>query len=426
MKRLILLNRYFFPDHSATSQLLSDLMFYFASAGVDVHVITSRQLYDDPHRQLPASAIERGVFIHRVSTTKFGRSGLPGRALDYLSFYRSSYNLLRNLIEPGDTVVAMTDPPLCSILAMRAARKKGARLVNWLQDVYPEIAVELGVPLVKGPIAFGICYWRDCSLKSAAVNVVVGEGMAKRLVKRGLTSAHIKVIHNWTDDTEIVPIPHQQNQLRKLWGLEDRFVVGYSGNLGRAHEFDTILAASEQLRDDPRIIFLFIGSGHNLDKLAKLVKSRGLDANFRFIPYQERAVLKYSLGVPDLHWLSLKRNLEGLIVPSKFYGIAAAGRPIIAITAADGEIASLVRDHNCGRVIEPGESDKLAATILELSRNPEQLANMGRNARAMLDAQFTRRAALSRWSAVLDEVGTTLDPNAADCVNAQSHLAHPS
>jgi glycosyltransferase involved in cell wall biosynthesis len=425
MKRLIVLNRYFFPDHSATSQLLSDLMFYFASARVDVHVITSRQLYDDPQRELPASAIERGVFIHRVSTTRFGRSGLPGRALDYLSFYYSAYNFMRNLIEPGGTVVAMTDPPLCSILAMWAARKKGARLVNWLQDIYPEIAIELGVPLFKGPIAFGVCYWRDRSLKSAAVNVVVGEGMAERLVKRGLTSAHLKVIHNWTDDTEIVPIPHKQNQLRRLWGLEDKFVVGYSGNLGRAHEFDTVLAASERLRHDPRIIFLFIGSGHNLDKLANLANSRGLAANFRFMPYQERPLLKYSLGVPDLHWLSLKPELEGLIVPSKFYGIAAAGRPIIAITAADGEIANLVRDNHCGRVIEPGENEKLAATILELSKDPDQLATMGRNARAMLDSRFTRRAALRRWHDVLDEVGMTLDTSSLDHV-AKFQVITPS
>jgi glycosyltransferase involved in cell wall biosynthesis len=423
MKRLIVLNRYFFPDHSATSQLLGDLMFYFASAKVDVHVIASQQLYDDPQRQLPVKAIEHGVFIHRVSTTKFGRSGLPGRALDYLSFYCSAYNLMRNLIEPGDTVVAMTDPPLCSILGMQAARKKGAHLVNWLQDIYPEIAVELGVPLFKGPVAFGVSYWRDRSLKSAAVNVVVGQGMAERLAQRGVMPDRIKVIHNWTDDTEIVPIPHKQNQLRKLWGLEEKFVVGYSGNLGRAHDFDTILAASERLRDDPRIIFLFIGSGHSLDKLANLVESRGLATSFRFVPYQERAVLKYSLGVPDLHWLSLKPELEGLIVPSKFYGIAAAGRPTIAITATDGEIANLVRDHHCGRVIEPGDGEKLAATILELSRNPEQLATMGRNIRAMLDAQFTRRAAFKRWSAVLDEVGITLNPNAGDSVNAPSHLA---
>jgi glycosyltransferase involved in cell wall biosynthesis len=336
---------------------------------------------------------------------------------------------MQSLTEPGDTLVAMTDPPLCSILTMRAARKKGARLVNWLQDIYPEIAVELGVPLLKGPTAYGVLYWRDRSLKSAAVNVVVGQGMADRLVKRGIAPDQIKVIHNWTDDVEITPISHERNRLRKLWGLEDKFVLGYSGNLGRAHEFDTVLAASERLRHHPHIMFLFIGSGHNLDKLANLVNSRGLAANFRFIPYQERALLKYSLGVPDLHWLSLKPELEGLIVPSKFYGIAAAGRPIIAITAADGEIANLVRDNHCGRVIEPGESEKLAATILELLKDPDQLATMGRNARAMLDSQFTRRAALKRWCDVLDEVGITLDTSSLDNVakfQAMTPSANPS
>ena len=415
MKRLIVLNRYFFPDHSATSQLLGDLMFYVAGAGVEVHVVTSRQLYNDPERELPASATERGVSIHRVSTTSFGRSGLLGRAMDYLSFYRSAYKLIRNFIQGGDVVIAMTDPPLSSVLVMSAARRKGARLINWLQDIYPEVAIELGVPLLRGPLASGVSYWRDRSLKSAAVNVVVGQGMAEKLANRGVAADQIKVIHNWTDDVEITPIAHENNRLRRLWKLEDKFVVGYSGNLGRAHEFDTILAASERLRHDPRIVFLFIGSGHNLEKLAELVIARGLAASFRFIPYQERSLLKYSLSVPDMHWLSLKPELEGLIVPSKFYGIAAAGRPTIAITAADGEIANLVRLNNCGRVIEPGASEKLASTILELSQSPEQLAIMGRNARAMLDAQFTRRAAFRRWCAVLDELGIPIDTRSVDC-----------
>jgi glycosyltransferase involved in cell wall biosynthesis len=413
VKRLIVINRYFFPDQSATSQLLSDLTFYFATAGIETHVITSRQLYDDPHQQLPASEIVGGVFIHRVATTKFGRSGLPGRALDYLSFYRAADRSMQELVERGDALIAMTDPPLCSVLALRVARKKRADLINWLQDIYPEIAVELGVPLLRGTIAISASCWRDRSLKSAAMNVVVGQSMADRLMKFGVKPEQIRVIHNWTDDAEIIPISPEQNQLRKLWGLEGKFVVGYSGNLGRAHEFDTILAASERLRHDPRIIFLVIGSGHRNDQLAKLVQSRGLISQFRFLPYQERAQLKYSLAAADLHWLSLKPALEGLIVPSKFYGIAAAGRPTIAITAADGEIANLVRVNNCGRVIEPGDSEKLAATILELSRSPEQLTTMGRNARAMLDAQFTRRAALKRWSAVLDAIGIPLDPNAA-------------
>src|SRR4029077_3816414 len=130
-------------------------------------------------------------------------------------------------------------------------------------------------------------------------------------------------------------------------------------------------------RDDPRIIFLFIGSGHNLDKLANLVKSRGLAASFRFIPYQERAFLKYSLGAADVHWLSLRPELEGLIVPSKFYGIAAAGRPLVAITASNGEIARLVRQHDCGVVIEPGDAEALVRALVMLSTDEDKRVAMG-------------------------------------------------
>ena len=149
------------------------------------------------------------------------------------------------------------------------------------------------------------------------------------------------------------------------WGLGDKFVVGYSGNLGRAHEFDTVLAAAERLRHAPRIVFLFIGGGQRMDDLARIVKARGLDATFRFVPYQDRTLLTHSLGVPDIHWISLKPAVEGMIVPSKFYGIAAAGRPIIAITARDGELARLVLEHECGLVVEPGQAEALADAITQ-------------------------------------------------------------
>ncbi len=406
MKRLIVLNRYFFPDHSATSQILSDLMFHLAGTGVDAHVVTSRQLYNDAHKQLPAEEIINGVSIHRLSTTKFGRSGLAERAIDYLSFYASARSFLRSRLEPGDVLVAMTDPPLISIIAMHAAQRSGAHLVNWLQDIYPEVAVELGVPFLKGPLAAGISHFRDRSLKTAALNVVVGQTMVEKLVARGVAASRVVTIPNWTDDEEIVPVPAADNPLRREWGLNDKFVVGYSGNLGRAHEFDTILAASEILRDDPRFVFLFIGNGHRLEELAAAVRTRGLEPHFRFVPYQARTQLKDSLGVADVHWLSLKPELEGLIVPSKFYGIAAAGRPVIAITAPDGEIARLVQENDCGLVIAPGQAAELATQLKRLSTDDELLETMGKNARAMLDAGFTRRQAFSRWDAVLTEITT--------------------
>jgi glycosyltransferase involved in cell wall biosynthesis len=404
MKRIIFLNRFFFPDHSATSQIVSGLAFHLAALGRHVHVITSRQLYDDPQARLPARETLSGVHVHRVATTQHGRSALFGRGIDYLSFYTSLWRCLLALADRGDVLVAKTDPPLLSVLAMRAARRRGAHLVNWLQDLYPEVAVQLGIPLLGGPLSQGLSYLRDRSLHAAAANVVVGHRMAERVLARGVAHDRVQVIHNWSDDEQISPIPHADNPLRREWGLADKFVVGYSGNLGRAHEYKTILAASERLRTHPRIVFVFMGGGHLFNELAHAVGQRGLEHLFRFFPYQDQALLKYSLCAADVHWISLRAELEGLVVPSKFYGAAAAGRPVIAITAKDGEIARLVEQYACGLVIEPGNADALAETLMRLSTDPERIAAMGKNARAMLEARFTRREAFGGWRELLDRI----------------------
>ena len=404
MKRLFFLNRYFYPDHSATSQLLSDLAFHLAASERQVHVITSQQLYDDPQSRLPATEIVNGVHVSRVPTTQFGRAALLGRGIDYFSFYASAWRVLRDLVKRDDILVAMTDPPLVSIVAMLATKRRGVHLVNWLQDIYPEVAVQLGISVLRGPIGSGLSYLRDKTLQTAAANVVVGQRMRERIASRGTSTDNVHVIHNWSDDEQISSTRHADNPLRHKWGLDDKFVVGYSGNLGRAHEFDTILAASELLRDNPHIVFVFIGGGRRMDELARIVQARGLGPTFRFIPYQDRTLLKHSLSIADIHWISLKPAVEGMIVPSKFYGIAAAGRPIIAITARDGEIARLVLEHQCGMVIEPGQADALAEAIARLATDSQSLATMGARARTMLDEHFTRRQAFDRWRGVLERV----------------------
>jgi colanic acid biosynthesis glycosyl transferase WcaI len=400
MKRLIFLNRFFYPDHSATSQILSGLAFYAASLGHEVHVITSRQRYDDPEARLPSEETVDRVKVHRVSTTRFGRASLLGRCFDYLSFYAAMWRKLGLIGKPGDIVVAKTDPPLLSIIARYAARN--SQLVNWLQDLYPEVAIELGFPLVESPIGRGLSYLRDATLKKAVANVVVGERMAAKVRLLGVD--RIYVIPNWTNDEEIVPVRNEDNSLRRAWGLEDKFVVVYSGNLGRAHEYETLLAAAERLRDHPRIVFAFIGGGHHFDELGRRVKELGLEGTFHFFAYQDQALLKYSLGVADVHWISLKPSLEGQIVPSKFYGIAAAGRPVIAIMQRDGEIARLVREHKCGVVIAPGDANSLTAALIALAEEPGRTAEMGMRARAMLDAHFSRAQAYERWRRVFDAI----------------------
>jgi glycosyltransferase involved in cell wall biosynthesis len=403
MRRLIFINRFFFPDQSATSQLLSDLAFHLAECGKQVQVIASQQMYGDPQACLPTREIVRGVHIHRVPTTRFGRSALLGRGVDYLSFYAASWRALLATAGDGDIIVAKTDPPLVSIVAMQAAKRRGALLVNWLQDVYPEIAVRAEVPFLKGPIVHGLTWLRNRSLQAVA-NVVVGNRMAELLRAQVGCPDRISVVPNWSDDEKILPIHHADNPLRREWALEDKFVVGYSGNLGRAHEFDTVLNAAERFRNDEHIIFLLIGGGSQVAALARGVKNRGLDRIFRFVRYQERMSLKYSLGVSDVHWISLKPDVEGLIFPSKFYGIAAASRPIIAIAARNGEIGRLVQQHACGFVVEPGDAEALAEALVILAADAERGAEMGRRARAMLEAGFTRRQAFERWRAVLADI----------------------
>jgi colanic acid biosynthesis glycosyl transferase WcaI len=404
MQQLIFVNRYFFPDHSATSQILSDLAFHLAGAGRNVAVVTSRQIYDDPKASLPAFEVIRDVSVHRVSSSRFGRAALSGRLADYFSFYFAAWRRLRKIVAPGDTIVAKTDPPLISLVAAAVARTNGARLINWMQDVYPEIAIEAGVPFVRGPIAMLLATLRDRTLREAEANVVVGDLMGEKAKALGAPAARVHVIPNWSDDQDIKPLPSEDNPLRQTWGLQDKFVVGYSGNLGRAHEFATVLAAAEHLRDDPRIMFLVIGGGKRFDELAAAVRECGLTRSFRLMPYQDRQILRQSLAAPDAHWISLNPPLEGLVVPSKFYGVAAAGKPIIFIGAPDGEIARLVREHACGSVIEPGDADGLVTAILRLAGSAQVCRDMGQRARAMLETNFTRQMAFERWERLLSEL----------------------
>ncbi len=402
-RRLIFVNRFFFPDHSATSQLLSDLAFHLAKDGTPVSVIASRGLYDDAPADLPAFETKGGVAIHRVYRPRFGRGSLAGRAVDCLAMYASFAGAVWRLAAPGDCLIVKTDPPLLSVALAPVARMKKLALINWLQDLYPEVALGLGMRALT-PLAPLLRAARNASLKGAHCNVVLGERMRRALDAAGVGAAQVEIIANWCDDELIRPIPPGDNPLRSAWGLDDKFVIGYSGNLGRAHEYATLLDAAEVLRMEPDVVFLFIGGGQLTQALRSEVERRGLAAMFQFRPYQPASGLAQSLSVADAHWISLSPAMEGLIVPSKFYGVAAAGRPIIAVTDPAGEIAELVGRSLCGAVVAPGDGRALARVIREFKHDRAKLAQMGRNARALLDQSFRRKAAFERWERLLRRV----------------------
>jgi glycosyltransferase involved in cell wall biosynthesis len=402
--KLIFINRFYYPDHSATSQLLTDLATDLAANGREVHVIASRQLYQSPGANLPANDIVGGVQIHRVWSTSFGRDFLPGRLVDYLTFYATVGVRLLSLLRKGDVVIAKTDPPLISVLAAACAEVTGARLVNWMQDVFPEIAQRLNVTLPR-PVATSLIFLRNWSLRRAHLTVALGERMRDQLERAaGLDDGRLTVIHNWADAELISPIEFGGSPLRRDWGIENRFVVAYSGNMGRAHEFETIVSAIRELREETDVVFLFIGGGSRANWLRAQIERRQLTKQVIFVPYVERSRLSESLGAADVHLVSLNPELEGLIVPSKFYAIAAAGRPTLFVGDPDGEIGRIVARYECGYSIPVGEASTLTRRIRSLKASPDHCRRLGQAARTALLAKFDRKGAFELWQAAIRRV----------------------
>jgi colanic acid biosynthesis glycosyl transferase WcaI len=402
-RRVAFLNRFYHPDHSATSQVLHDLTRGLAAEGYDILVVTSRLLYGDRRRSLPPDEAFEEIEVHRVWTTAFGRKG-AGRALDYLTFYFAAAWKLARATRRGDVVVAMTDPPMLGAAIGWVVRLRRGRLVNWLQDLFPEVIERVSgrawLPALLAPVRA----LRDASLRAAALNVAIGGRMEAYVVR--VARARTTVIPNWADGREIVPLPKESHRLREEWGLREKFVVGYSGNLGRVHELDTIVQAAERLVRHPRIVFLFIGDGHQRARLEASCVGRALD-NVIFKPYLPRSMIGLGLTVADVHLVSLQPAMEGLVVPSKIYGAMAAGVPVLFIGDPSGEVAEILSGlPPVGRVITSGDSQGLAHAIVDLEASPAAVAEMGLAARERLLADYDVRIAVSRWSALLKSVAT--------------------
>lgn len=401
-RQIIFINRYFYPDHSATSQILSDLAFYLSSKNLNIEIITSRQKYDNPGAELNKVDVINGVKVTRIKTTRFGRQNLLGRFIDYLSFYFSVTFYLLSGLRSSDIIVAKTDPPMISVIAAFAAKIKGAILINWIQDLFPEVAKELGV---KGLVLIYpvLKLLRNASINYANINIVIGEKMRDRLQSEGIDFKKIKVIHNWSIEDNIKPIDRKKNELRVKWNLQHKFVVGYSGNIGRAHDFSTLLSAAEILKHNDRIVFLIIGGGAQLHEIKKVVDELNL-TNVIFKSYQPREKLYLSLAVPDLHVISLMPELEGLIVPSKFYGIAASGRPVLYIGSKDGEIPKILKNSRCGETFEIGQIQGIVKYIEKLSKDTVLQERMGERSRNIFDNRFGKDKAYKAWYEILTSI----------------------
>ena len=391
LPRIIFVNRVYWPAQAATAQLLTDLAEGLAARGWPVRVVAAGEGGD----------LHEGVTIHRTGPGE-QHGGLLSRWLNYRRFRRQAATTLEGLLQPGDIVVPMTDPPLLGSALAALAASRGAHVVHWIQDIYPEI-----VTAHLGAAAFPLRLLqpqRDAAWRTAARCVTLGRDMAEAIARRGVAAGRITVVPNWAPRELHAPATAAEIAGRRAaWGLTEKFVVAYSGNLGRVHEFAALLDAAEELKANPAIAFVFIGTGARFAEVRAAVASRDL-AHVRFLPPEPRTQLAGALAAADAHFVTLKPAFADLVYPSKLAGVLAAGRPVLFVGLADGEIARFLATEQCGAAFAPGDGARLAATLVQWQADPARGAPLGRNARAAYERHFTFEAALAQWEAVLSQV----------------------
>lgn len=398
--RVVLANRYFYPDQSATSRMVTSLAHQLVAEGIETIVLASRSYHEKGKSRLPARETISGIDVHRLWTSGFGRKNLLGRGVDYATFHLAAATWFATHARKDDICVVCTDPPLLSVSAILPIRLRRAHLVNWVMDLFPETAIELGLlknKTLSGQLSLALRNW---SMRQSALTICPIERMANFLSAQGIPADNLAVVHHWADKNEIVPVHPQENALRQAWGLGDKFVIGYSGNFGRAHEFQTVLDAAEQLKARSDIVFLMIGEGQQRRHVEDEARRRGL-SNIVMKPFQPVSQLSESLGAADVHLVSLKPELEHCIVPSKFYGVLAAARPTIFIGDPEGEIATVIRDFHCGVSLCPGEVEMLVSAIMLLRNSQLSRKMMGNNARYLMETAYSREFGAAVWQSAV-------------------------
>ncbi|MCW5550440.1 MAG: glycosyltransferase family 4 protein, partial [Opitutaceae bacterium] len=273
---------------------------------------------------------------------------------------------------------------------------KGARVIHWTQDIYPELPMRLDGMRWLSPL----CRLRNREWRQSTACIAIGTDMRDFILRSGVSARRVRVIPNWAPQGLVPATPELIRQRREAWGLNGKFVVAYSGNLGRAHELEVIIALAAELREAAGLIFLFIGEGAQLGRLRAMVEAQRLN-NVRFLPPQSRDDLAVTLGAADAHFVTLRPGCEALVFPSKFYGILAVGRPVFYIGPLQTEIARWIREARLGAAFDREDTPAVAAEIKRWQLDPELVARMGRNAVNALPAQGGLASAATLWQELL-------------------------
>lgn len=401
--RILFVNQYYWPDVAATAQQLTDLAEFLAERGHGVHVLCSAASYEDSAARRPPSETRCGVRIHRLRALGGRKKSVALRLLDYMSFHALCGVWMLSRGRRFDAIVTLTEPPLVGLYAtfVRAMTRGRVRHVSWSMDLYTDCLFALGVLKERGLPGRLVEWLNRLEMRRADAVVVLGECMRRRLLAKGTAPDRVRVIGVWNRADQLTPSARREGGLRSRHGLNGKFVVMYSGNAGRAHSFDAVCAAMDALKDDARIRFLFVGAGKGGDGVAAFARERGL-ANFVQLPYFPREQLNESLAMGDVHLVTMKDSMAGVVVPCKLYGIMAVGRPTVFVGPSSSTVATEVLGADAGVVVATDRADLLVAELRRLASDAPECERLGRNGRRFFLEEHEQRECCVRWADLLE------------------------
>lgn len=426
--KVLLLNQFFWPDVAATAQHAFDLARFLQERGSEVTAIASRSTYGKFGGSLSEFEVCDGITIHRVGTTRFGKAGLVSRSIDFVTFNLAC--LFKAVSLPRhDVAICLTTPPFIVFIGWLLKVTRGTKFVFWTMDLYPDVPLAAGV-LKRGSFAHRCFDWLDrFFLRRADRVVVLGRCMWDRVTAKGVASSRLELISPWADPLEVPAVlprglesPVKSlagarrsvahtgrlplNRFRTEWGIGDRFVIEYSGNCGIGHDVTSVCTAMLILREDDSIRWVFAGGGVMRPVLEDFIRSHQI-GNVVMKPYQPRDRLGELISLGDVHLVLVADGFSGLLLPSKFYGIMAAGRPAIYVGPDDCEVARVIVERQCGFSMRNGDGQALVAAIQELRHDPSMALAMGLRGRRALEADYSMQRACSAWEKVIHDIGGT-------------------
>jgi len=406
-KKLLVLSQLFYPELVSTGQVLTELCEMLVSFGAHVEVLTGPPTIVSRTTKVPKYLEYKGIKIVRVFSTRFPKLSFLGKLLNQITFTFSVFiRLLFNFSK--HPILVVSNPPFLPIICglLKVVHKRS--YIVLIHDVYPDIAIKLGFLKSDGVIPALWNILNRFAFRKANYIVVLGRCMKEvieRKLERGLDSKKIKTIHVWGDDTQIFGGLKKNNIFREKWSLKGKFVLSYSGNMGRFHDMETIMETAKVLKDKTDIVFLFVGEGQKKNWMEEFVKKWNL-TNCKFFPYVDKKDLGYMLTCADVGLVSLVSGVEGLSVPSKLYGLLSGEIPVIAVMSENSEAAKVIKENNCGFVVKPGNVEGMVNSILHLYDNREICKIFGKNGRNAIDGKYNLRKAAEQYFSLIKALHT--------------------